>query len=328
MVRHGNGRHPWLLAFAALAVLSVAVPVTAQTHRLGGVVTDAAGKPVDGASVTIKQVDGSAKYEAKTDKSGQYNQIGLIGNTNYSVTVTKDQLTATRVARVTGGATAQSRADFVLMAGRPDGTLPNSVNASAELQKLYNEGLDLSRAGKNDEAIAKFTSVAELNPKCSDCFYNIGYAQAQKKDYAKAEEAYRKAIEIKPDYADAFTGLASIYTAQRKFTEAADASAKAAEFGAAAGAAPGALGGGNADALFNQGVTLWNGGKIAEAKKQFEAAIAANPNHAEAHYQLAMALINEGNLKGAGAEFDTYLKLAPNGPNAAQAKAISAQLPK
>ena len=52
--------------------------------------------------------------------------------------------------------------------------------------------------------------------------------------------------------------------------------------------------------MFNQGVILWNAGKIAEAKKQFEAAIAANPNHAEAHYQLGMALVNEGNLAGAG----------------------------
>ena len=35
----------------------------------------------------------------------------------------------------------------------------------------------------------------------------------------------------------------------------------------------------------------------------------ANPNHAEAHYQLGMALVNEGNLAGAATEFETYLKL-------------------
>jgi len=329
MVRQMNGRHPWLLAFAALAVLSVAVPAAAQTHRLGGVVTDAMGKPVEGASVTIKAAEGSSKYEVKTDKNGQYNQIGLIGNTNYAITVTKDDLTATRVTRTGGGNAIQARADFILMAGgRADGTLPTAVNAAAELTKTYNEGLDLSRAGKHDEAIAKFLAVAQLNPRCSDCYYNIGYAQSQKKDYAKAEEAYKKAIEIKPDYADAFTGLANIYTTQRKFTEAADASAKAAEFGAANASAPGALGGGNADALFNQGVTFWNGGKIPEAKKQFEAAIAANPNHAEAHYQLGMALVNEGNLPGAATEFETYVRLAPNGPNAATAKGILATIKK
>ena len=94
------------------------------------------------------------------------------------------------------------------------------------------------------------------------------------------------------------------------------------------GAAGGAAGGGNADAMFNQGVILWNAGKIPEAKKQFEGAIAANPNHAEAHYQLGMALVNESNPPGAATEFETYLKLAPTGPNAATAKAIVAQLKK
>jgi lipoprotein NlpI len=93
--------------------------------------------------------------------------------------------------------------------------------------------------------------------------------------------------------------------------------------------APGAsAGGGNADALFNQGVILWNGGKVAEAKKQFEAAIAANPNHAESHYQLGMALVNEGNLPAASTEFETYLKIAPSGPNAATAKGILATIKK
>ena len=35
-----------------------------------------------------------------------------------------------------------------------------------------------------------------------------------------------------------------------------------------------------------------------------------------------MALVNEGNLAGAATEFETYLKLAPTGPNAATAKGI------
>ena len=114
-----------------------------------------------------------------------------------------------------------------------------------------------------------------------------------------------------------------MYNAQRKFDLAAEASKKAMD------STPGLAGGaGNPDAMFNQGVILWNAGKIADAKKQFEAVVAAKPDHAEAHYQLGMALVNEGNLAGAANEFDTYLKLAPAGPNAATAKSLLAQLKK
>src|SRR5262245_26339154 len=121
MVRHINSRRSKLAAVVVLALLSVAAPALAQTHRLGGVVTDIQGKPVEGAQVTISQVDGSSKYTAKTDKNGQFNQIGLLGNVSYSVTVAKDKLTATRVVRVTGGAVSQTRADFTLAEGVPNG---------------------------------------------------------------------------------------------------------------------------------------------------------------------------------------------------------------
>jgi hypothetical protein len=39
-----------------------------------------------------------------------------------------------------------------------------------------------------------------------------------------------------------------------------------------------------------------------------------------------MALVNEGNLAGAATEFETYLKLAPDGSNAATAKSLVGQL--
>jgi len=165
-----------------------------------------------------------------------------------------------------------------------------------------------------------------MNANCYDCYYNIAFSQTQKKDYDGAEASYKKAIELKADYAEAYNGLANIYNAQRKFDQAATASAKAMELSSALGASGGATG--NADAMFNQGVILWNAGKIADAKKQFEGAVAANPNHAEAHYQLGMALVNEGNLAGAATEFETYLKIAPTGPNAATAKNILGSLPK
>jgi Flp pilus assembly protein TadD len=323
MVRGLNGRHGWMMACAALFALALATPAAAQsTGLVRGEVKDASGKPVEGAKVSIDAESTNRHFETKSDKKGQFQQIGLPPG-NYRLSAEKDKLVSPVVpvnVRIAGAA------PVVLVLGAGGGVSPEAAAKNAELKKSFEEGVAASRAGNHDAAIAAFEHAAELNDKCFDCYYNIAFSQAQKKDYDKAEAAYKKAIEIKPDYAEAYNGLANIYNAARKFDQAAAASAKAMELGGGAGAA-GATGG-NADAMFNQGVILWNAGKIAEAKKQFEGAIAAKPDHAEAHYQLGMALVNEGNLAAAGTEFETYLKLAPTGPNAATAKSILGSLPK
>jgi len=325
MIRRINGRLPWLIGCVALLACAISVPAAAQsTGMVKGVVKDVQGQPVDGAKVTIEMSEGTArKFETKSNKKGEFIQIGLPSG-RYNVTAEKDKVVSnTAPVQVRINNTAE--ANLVLGAPGAAAMSKEAMAKNAELKSTLEAGIAASNAGNDDEAIAKFQHAAELKPDCADCYYNVALLQAKKKEYDKSEASYKKAIELKPAYPDAYNGLANIYNAQRKFDEAAAASTKAAEL---AGSAPGALAGGNPDALFNQGVILWNAGKIADAKKQFEATIAAKPDHAEAHFQLGMALVNEGNLQAAGNEFETYLKLAPSGPNAATAKSILATLKK
>jgi tetratricopeptide (TPR) repeat protein len=325
MIRRNNGRHVWLTAFACATALTVALPALAQsTGMVKGTVKDDKGQVVEGAKISIEFAEGvNRRQETKTNKKGEFVQIGLQPGA-YKVTAEKEGVGAKMMeTRVRLGATAEL--NFVLAKGSA-GPTKEEIAKNAELKKAFEEGVAASKAGNTDEAIARFQHASELSPTCGDCFYNLGYAYSQKKDYEKAEAAYKKAIEIKADYADAYNGLANVYNSQRKFEEAAAASAKANELSSAAGTTTG--GGGNANSLYNQGVILWNAGKIADAKKQFEAAIKVDPNHAESHYQLGMALLNENNLPQATSEFETYVKLAPDGPNAAMAKTMIAQLKK
>jgi tetratricopeptide (TPR) repeat protein len=328
MVRRVNGRQMWLVACVALAALTLAMPAAAQsTGMVRGIVKDMQGQPVENAKVVIESDGTNRKFETKSNKKGEFIQIGLPSG-RYKVSAEKDKVVSNE-APANVSVSRPAEVNLILGAAAAVAAGKEAAAKTAELKKVFEDGVAASKAGNYDEAITKFKAAAEINPNCYDCFYNIAYSASQKKDFDAAEVAYKKAIEIKADYAEAYAGLANIYNATRKFDEAATASAKAMELSSALGAGGAAGGsGGNADALFNQGVILWNGGKVAEAKKQFELAIAANPAHAEAHYQLGMALVNEGNLAGAGPEFEEYLKLAPTGPNAATAKGILATIKK
>src|SRR5215471_9651075 len=324
MVRRINGRSTWLSMLAVVAALATATPALAQsTGMVKGVVTDDKGQPVDGAKVSIEMNGGTGRrYESKTNKKGEYIQIGLTGG-SYKITAEKDKLGSAPVT-VSVRVNTTAQADLVLGVASAAAS-KEAKEKNDQLKKVFEEGVALSSAGKHDEAIAKFNEAIAVSASCYDCYNNIGYSYAQKKDWEKAEAAYKKSTEIKPDDATAHSGLATVYNAERKFDLAAEEGSKATQLASNLSAGGGS---GSADAQYNQGVILWNSGKIADAKKAFEGAVAANPNHAEAHYQLGMALVNEGNMAGAATEFETYLKLAPEGPNAATAKSLVAQLKK
>lgn len=322
MVHRVNGPRTWVLVCTVLAAAALAAPAFAQDGMVKGTVRDEKGQAVEGAKVVIVLSSGRT-FETKSDKKGEFIQLGTPSG-QYAISAEKDKLAAVAIrASVSAGKLTEVELVVTAAAGR---NTKAGREAAAALKKTFEEGLAASDAGKHDEAIAKFQAGLAQDSTCADCYNNIGYSYAQMKQFDKAEEAYKKAAEIRPNDAAAYKGLANVYNAQRKFDLAAQASAKATELAGASGSLVGS--GGNADALYDQGIILWNAGKIAEAQKAFADAVAANPNYAEAHYQLGMALVNQGKLPEAASEFENYLKLAPAGPNAAAAKGLVSQLKK
>jgi Flp pilus assembly protein TadD len=299
---------------ALAAILLLVSSSSAQSTMIRGKVVDKDGKPVPGASIVIEFKGGvSRKFQTKSDKGGQFVQL-LTESGEYQVTASADKIgSQSAPVRVRLGNAAEVTITLAPGGGAGD-------PKAAAIRKTFEDAIAASRAGDNDGAIAKFTEAAAAIPNCADCYYNIGISYIQKKDEKQAEEAFKKALEMKPDYPEAAGALATLYNNQKRFDEAAAMSAKAA---AGSGA-----GGGSADAIYNQGIILWNQGKIAEAKGKFEEALKADPNHADSHYQMGMALINEGKLPEAVGMFEKYLSIAPTGQFATQAKAMVAQLKK
>jgi tetratricopeptide (TPR) repeat protein len=308
MVRTHIGRtlaiSPMVLGLAAFAA-----PVSAQTGQVKGKITDAENKPVEGAKVTIQMLDTNSKFEVKTKKNGEFMQIGLQPG-QYKITAEKDGLSASKTTKISLDST---EVNLTLSKGGASAEgMSKEDRAKAEakvagLKAAYSEAAQLANAGKYDEAIKDV-------PRCTECYIGIGMANGMKKDYAASEAAYKKALEIDPNSADAYNGLATIYNDQKKFAEAKEMSAEAMKRMSAGG------GSGNADQLYNAGVISWNANDFAKAQEQFAAAVAANPNHAESHFMLGQCYLNLGKLPEAAKEFEAYTKIAPNGPNAEKAK--------
>jgi tetratricopeptide (TPR) repeat protein len=303
------------LATSAFFVLAVAAPALAQTGQLKGKVVDTADKPVEGAKVTIYAKSTKTTRDVKTNKKGEWIQIGLFPG-DYTISAEKGDDKGNTDVRVSIG----DNPEVMLRIGKAGPSKEDAAKAAA-LQKTFDEGVALSKTNDWDGSIAKFNEAIAMAPNCHDCYYNIGYAHSQKKEWDKAEVAYKKATELKPNYAEAWSGLANTYNQQRKLDEALAASAEAAKHS-------GGAGGGNVTALFNQGVILWNQSKFPEAKEKFAAAVAADATYGDAHYWLGMANLNLGDTPGAVTAFEGYLKAAPSGQYAEQVKSILGSIKK
>jgi Tfp pilus assembly protein PilF len=292
-------------ALTVAVVLAMCVAPALAQSVVKGKVVDAQGNAVEGATITFESQSSNAKRDTKTDKKGEFLQVGLASGA-WKITANKEGVgTSVQTGNISQGRPVDL--SFKLAPAGPGGAAAGGdPKAAAELQALATAAQAAQAAGNWDEAISKFNEIVAKVPTCNECFLNLGNAYTQKKNYPEAEAAFKKAIAVR-ETPDAYNGLVRIYNDQKKFDLAAEAGTKAASLSVGAG------GGGNPEATYNNGVVLFNAGKFAEAKTQFEATTKADPTMALAQYYLGMANLNGGDLAGATSAFEAYLKLDPEG---------------
>jgi Tfp pilus assembly protein PilF len=328
-----------IFTIAVLAAL-VVMPAFAQQGIVRGKVSDEKGAPLRDATVTFEAEESTTKRQVKTDARGDFLLIAM-DSAKYKISVAKEGYATDVISvdikqqgnppltfKLVPAGAAPVKSTTVVTEGNAGAVAASALapagtdaKAAAALQALARTAIQQLNEGKNDEAIAAFTELVTKVPTCADCYFNLGVGHMNKKELGEAEKAFKQAISIRPEHADAWDRLASIYNSQKKFDLAAEASGNAAKYQAAAPGAAAGGAGGNAASLYNQGVALFNGGKFAEAKTAFESATKADPSMALAHYQLGMTALNLGDFALAVRSLETYLQLEPNGAKAAEVKA-------
>jgi tetratricopeptide (TPR) repeat protein len=205
--------------------------------------------------------------------------------------------------------------------------------------KALNDAFQAGKAGMEQKnyavAIENFKKASELEggnqaviwANLADAYSNAAKekpAEAQQ-DRQGAIDAYKKAIELKPDDATLYNNYALVLGYQKQIPEAQAALEKAAQLDP-----PGA-----GRYYYNLGAVLVNTGQNDPAGVAFKKAIDADPNYADAQYQYGIFLTSQAKTDTSGKvtavpgtieAFQKYLELKPDGPFAESAKGMISML--
>jgi len=291
--------------FASFALLGT--PASAQTGTARGKVVDDKGQPLPDAAVLLEFQGGvTRKFDTKTNKKGEYTQVGVYPGV-YRVTASKDGYQSAYVEYKISLGEATYLPDVKLV--------PKSAVAAAgheELGAAFRKATELTTAGDWDAAEAAFKAILVKSPSIPEVHYNLGYVASQKKDWAGAEAAYLKAIELRPNYGEAYVALARVYQDQGNAVKAMETLNKAAE-----------AAGDDAKVHFNLGVFYLNAGKSAEAEVSFRKAVELDPSNPEPYFHLGTLEVGQNKVPEAIASLEKYLAMNPQNPqNVATAQGL------
>jgi tetratricopeptide (TPR) repeat protein len=297
--------------------LLLAQAAFAQTGMARGKVLDDKGQPIPGAKVTWEYMGGiTRKGEVGPNKKGEFVQVGLQpGNYRFTATAEGYQSDSIELRIGLGDPTAIPEFKLKPKSGAAGGAAPDA--AMVALRASVDQAIALDAGGKTDEALAIYADLATKHPTIHQLPYNMGLLYAKKKDWANAEAMYKKALELRPDYADAVMQLSTVYVNAGRAAEATELLAKA------VGENPG-----EPKLLLQQGVIFFNTGKQAEAAEVFQKLVAADPTSPEPYYYLGTIAVGQGKTAECIASLEKYLSLNPQGPNVATAKGLLAALKK
>lgn len=166
-------------------------------------------------------------------------------------------------------------------------------------------GSDPENPDTNGNNISDGSEVlAGLNPAGSGQLGNdilSKYIKINQQNLLKAEEAFRKAIVLKPDYATAYYQLAVTLEQSGQFEKAAIELEKILQ------RFPGDL-----NIKFELGVVYYNSSKFDQAARQFQEILRAVPNHANSLFSLALSYERLGRPEKALEEYRKVAELNPD----------------
>lgn len=159
---------------------------------------------------------------------------------------------------------------------------------STEHVESYNKGNTLFRARKFTAAIEEYARAVELKPDYAEAFWAMGLCYNNMRNKQKAIDSFSKAIDSQPSYAKAYSARGSVYLSDKKFPAAINDYKKATEFNPR-----------NEKNHFKLGFAYASSGMNQSAIKSYNRAIQWNDGYSKAYYNLGDCYSKTGNLSKA-----------------------------
>ncbi len=169
--------------------------------------------------------------------------------------------------------------------------------------------------GRYADALAAYDAALESDPRDRSARYARGTALLALGDPEAAESDFRALLAAGPPPTLGDLGLAQVEMAAGRFGTAGKYLAEALAFDP-----------GSAEAHFQHGMLLWHLGEAGDAVNEFEAALQIDPGKAYANFYAGLCYRRLRRVGEAAAKFDQFLALAPDAPEAPQARTLVASL--
>jgi tetratricopeptide (TPR) repeat protein len=273
----------------------------------------------------------------QTDRSGKFTcRLGSPGN--YTV---RADAPGYIQEQQSGTALDTNQSDYMLFRLKPMAAVANKtpVTASstvdakvpAEARKQFDMGVAALANGKKESAeagIRYFEKAIELYPNFEEAWLRLGTTYMDLGQWDKAEQALRKTLAIDPKAANAFFALGEVYLHQKRNDEAEKSLLEGLQFEA-----------NSAQGHLSLGRVYWDTASkikdeaqarpgLEKAYEEVKKALTLDPNLAQAHVLKGNLLLRVRRAEDAQKEFEEYLRLEPKGPFAEQARMIVEKIKK
>lgn len=188
--------------------------------------------------------------------------------------------------------------------------------AGREAKRVYNEGVQLDRAGNPEEAYAKFKQAVTMDPTMDLANKAIMAMAFKTERWEEAASAAERILIEDPQNAESLRVRYDSYVQlgdDEKILEAlVDLGPVDEEF--------------VTSTLMERAGNAYNSGEPEVAKAYFAQVLEVKPNHPKSHYFLGLIAVQNGDNANAKTYFTKFLELAPDDPDAATAKEMMAYL--